>query len=118
MVSRMDGDGHARGSVLERDGGAPAPRDHAAEEAEQEVREDPGASRARLIALLQLAFSGELAAAHAYRGHARSVADAGERRAIEEIEREELHHRELVGRMLAELGAGPSRTRELRAAMV
>ena len=81
-------------------------------------RSSDAASRAALVALLQLAFSGELAAAHAYRGHARSVADAEERRRIEEIEREEWHHRELVGRMLAELGAGPSRARERRAAVI
>jgi rubrerythrin len=83
-----------------------------------EAGTDSRASRAALVALLQLAYSGELAAAHAYRGHARSVADPAERRAIEEIEREELHHRELVGRMLVELGAGPSRARERRAAVV
>ena len=75
-------------------------------------------SRAALIELLRLAYSGELAAAHAYRGHSRSVADPEERRAIAEIEREEWHHRELVGRMLAELGAGPSRGRERRAAVI
>ena len=82
------------------------------------VPENASASRAALIALLQLAFSGELAAAHAYRGHARSVTDPEERRRIAEIEREELHHRELVGRMLAELGVRPGRARELRAALV
>ena len=79
---------------------------------------DTAASQANLVALLQLAYSGELAAAHAYRGHARSVRDPEERRRIEEIEREEWHHRELVGRMLAELGAGPSRARELRARVI
>jgi len=72
-------------------------------------------ARRALVALLQLAFSGELAAAHAYRGHARAVRDPEERRRIEEIEREEWHHRELVGRMLAELGAGPDAARERRA---
>ena len=86
--------------------------------AQQEAREPAPANRGALIALLQLAFSGELAAAHAYRGHARSVADPEERKAIESIEREEWHHRELVGRMLAELGARASRARELRAALV
>jgi rubrerythrin len=75
-------------------------------------------SRAELVALLRLAYSGELAAAHAYRGHARSVTDAAERRRIEEIEAEEWHHRELVGAMLAGLGERPSRMRELRAALV
>jgi len=75
-------------------------------------------ARAALIELLRLAFSGELAAAHAYRGHARSLRDPGLRRRVKEIEAEEWHHREHVGRMLAELGAAPSRARERRAALV
>jgi demethoxyubiquinone hydroxylase (CLK1/Coq7/Cat5 family) len=73
---------------------------------------------ARLAALLQLAYSGELAAALAYRGHARSVASAEERSRIAQIEREEWHHRLLVGEMLAEIGSAPSRARELRAAVI
>src|SRR5262245_23071567 len=112
----MAGDAPAAGALRERGRPAlsPSTRAHAAERDTPE----PSASREALIALLQLAFSGELAAAHAYRGHARSVADTEERRAIAEIEREEWHHRELVGRMLAELGARPSRARELRAAVI
>jgi len=76
------------------------------------------AARASLIALLQLAYSGELAAAHAYRGHARSVREPAERARIAEIEREEWHHRELVGGMLAALGAAPDPARERRALRV
>lgn len=75
-------------------------------------------ARAALTALLQLAYSGELAAARAYGGHWRALADPEERRAIAEIEREEWHHRELVGAMLGELGACPSRARELRAGLI
>ena len=71
-----------------------------------------------LVALLQLAYSGELAAAHAYNGHWRSVRDAGERARIAEIEQEELHHRRLVGEMLASLGAAPNRSREIRASLI
>jgi rubrerythrin len=71
-----------------------------------------------LVALLQLAYSGELAAAHAYNGHWRSVRDAGERARIAEIEQEELHHRKLVGEMLASLGATPNRSREIRASLI
>lgn len=71
-----------------------------------------------LIALLQLAYSGELAAAHAYNGHWRSVKDAGERARISEIEQEELHHRKLVGEMLVSLGAAPNRSREIRASII
>jgi len=82
------------------------------------LRLHPNRSRERLIALLRLAYSGELAAAHAYRGHAASVADAEEREKIRVIEGEEWHHRRVVGEILAELGARPSRARELRAAVI
>jgi rubrerythrin len=75
-------------------------------------------SKQRLIALLQLAYSGELAAAHAYNGHWRSVRDAEERARIAEIEQEELHHRKLVGEMLVSLGAAPNRSREIRATVM
>lgn len=71
-----------------------------------------------LIALLQLAYSGELAAAHAYNGHWRSVTNAEERARIAEIEQDELHHRRLVGEMLASLGATPDRFREIRASVI
>jgi rubrerythrin len=74
--------------------------------------------RARLVALLQLAYSGERAAAYAYRGHWHSVRDPEERARIHQIEDEEWHHRKLVGGMLADLGATPSRVRELRALLV
>ncbi|HEX4440642.1 MAG TPA: ferritin-like domain-containing protein [Thermoanaerobaculia bacterium] len=74
--------------------------------------------RADLIALLQLAYSGELAAAYAYRGHARSVRDAGEKQRIGEIEADEWHHRRMVGEMLESLGAAPDPRRERRAARI
>jgi len=67
---------------------------------------------ALLIRQLQGAYSGELAAGHAYRGHWRSVRDSVEREQIKVIEEEEWHHRELVGGLLAQLGAKPSRLRE------
>lgn len=70
-------------------------------------------ARRRLVRLLQGAYSGELAAALAYNGHWRSVRDPEERSRIQEIEAEELLHRAEVGRMLDELGAGPSPLREL-----
>ena len=75
-------------------------------------------SRDKLIALLQLAYSGELAAAHAYRGHWHSVRQADERESIRKIEDDEWRHRKLVGEMLAGLGAGPSSRREMRAAII
>lgn len=74
--------------------------------------------RARLIAILQLAYSGELAAGYAYRGHWHSVSDPGEKVRIKTIEEEEWHHRKLVGEMLQSLGAGPNKVREIRATIV
>jgi rubrerythrin len=71
-----------------------------------------------LAAVLQLAFSGELAAGYAYRGHWKSVRNPQERERIRTIEEEEWHHRELVGAMLRELGVVPKRWRELRAAAI
>lgn len=75
-------------------------------------------STAKLIAILQLAYSGELAAAYAYRGHWRSVSDPHERERIKTIEDEEWHHRQLVGEMLEKLGAQPEHIREIRATIV
>ncbi|HEX8130494.1 MAG TPA: demethoxyubiquinone hydroxylase family protein [Pyrinomonadaceae bacterium] len=71
-----------------------------------------------LIKILRLAYSGELAAAYAYRGHWHSVKDEATRTRIREIEEEEWHHRRLVGRMLEQLGAKPSRARERRAVVI
>jgi rubrerythrin len=75
-------------------------------------------SRQKLIAILQSAYSGELAAAYAYRGHWRSVRAADERDAIHNIEADEWRHRRLIGEMLTTLGSGPSRRRERRAAII
>jgi rubrerythrin len=68
--------------------------------------------RARLVHVLRSAYSGELAAAYAYRGHARSVRTPAVRARIAEIEHDEWHHRTLVGGLLAQLGSGPSAVRE------
>lgn len=72
----------------------------------------------RLISILQLAYSAELAAAYAYRGHWRSVSNQDERARIKQIEDEEWHHRRLVGEMLTKLGERPSRRREIRSWIV
>jgi rubrerythrin len=71
-----------------------------------------------LVEILRLAYSGELAAAYAYRGHWRSLKDQATRSRIREIEQEEWHHRRLVRQMLVELGFRPSRLRECRAFIV
>jgi rubrerythrin len=75
-------------------------------------------SRDKLIRILQLAYSGELAAAYAYRGHWHSLSDPDDRAEVKKIEEEEWHHRRLVGEMLAGLDAGPDKRRELRATLV
>ncbi|HYR28590.1 MAG TPA: ferritin-like domain-containing protein [Thermoanaerobaculia bacterium] len=72
----------------------------------------PDEARRKLVRQLQGAYSGELAAGHAYRGHWRSVSDPAEREHIQSIEADEWHHRELVRGLLAELGAAPSPIRE------
>lgn len=74
--------------------------------------------REQLIAILQLAYSGERAAGYAYRGHGHSVNNADEKARIKLIEDEEWHHRKQVGEMLASLGAEPRQIREVRAWIV
>jgi rubrerythrin len=69
-------------------------------------------ARQNLIRILQNAYSGELAAAFAYRGHWKSLKESAEREQIKRIEAEEWTHRENVGRWLEELGAKPRRFRE------
>lgn len=76
------------------------------------------APRDRLISLLQLAHSGERAAAFAYAGHWRSVRQADHRERIRAIEADEWDHRSRVKRMLADLGAGPATARELRMVVI
>jgi hypothetical protein len=75
-------------------------------------------ARATLIAVLQHAYSGELAAAFADRGHWKSSRDPSERARIRQIEAEEWRHGELVGGMVAALGSGPVRSREVRAWLI
>ena len=72
----------------------------------------------KLIAILQLAYSGELAAGYAYRGHWRSLNNPEQRTRIKIIEEEEWHHRKLVGEMLTSLQAGPNKVREIRATVL
>ena len=71
-----------------------------------------------LVSILRLAYSGELAAALAYRGHWKSVSDAEDRQRIRQIEEEEWRHRDLVGAMLQHLGESPGRIREVRAWLI
>ncbi len=75
-------------------------------------------SRRRLVAILQAAYSGERAAAHAYRGHWKSLRDPAERERVRAIEDEEWQHRRLVGEMLQALHERPRRLLELRALLI
>jgi rubrerythrin len=79
---------------------------------------DKNYSRQKLIGILRLAYSGELAAAYAYRSHWHSVSAPDEREAIRKIEEDEWHHRGLVGEMLNGLGSPPNSYRELRATII
>jgi demethoxyubiquinone hydroxylase (CLK1/Coq7/Cat5 family) len=72
----------------------------------------------QLVEILQLAYSGERAAAYAYRGHWHSVSSPEERQRIQKIENEEWHHRRIVGEMLSTLGAAPDPWREIRASII
>lgn len=68
--------------------------------------------RDALIRVLRSACSGELAAIHAYHGHAASVRSAEERERILTIKDEEAHHREIVLGLLASLESSRSRKRD------
>jgi len=70
--------------------------------------------RRHLIEILQAAYSGELAAGFAYRGHWNSLRNPDERVAVQKIEHEEWVHRKRVGEMLASLGASPLKYREAK----
>jgi demethoxyubiquinone hydroxylase (CLK1/Coq7/Cat5 family) len=71
-------------------------------------------SQEALVRILQNAFSGELAAAYAYRGHWKSLKNGEEILSIQKIEHEEWLHREKVGNLLATLGARPRKTKEIK----
>jgi demethoxyubiquinone hydroxylase (CLK1/Coq7/Cat5 family) len=74
-------------------------------------------ARESLVNILQLVYSGELAAAYAYRGHWQSVQEPEERSRIQSIEEEEWHHRRLVGDMLQQLEERPDTWRVGRSRM-
>ncbi|MFN0139696.1 MAG: hypothetical protein ACKVQW_06380 [Pyrinomonadaceae bacterium] len=69
-------------------------------------------AKQNLIRILQHAYSGEVAAAYAYRGHWKSLKDSPEKTRIKQIEAEEWDHRRRVGEWLAKLDAGPNPRRE------
>jgi rubrerythrin len=64
-------------------------------------------AREKLIRTLKNAYSGELGAINAYKGHQKSVSDPSEKKMIYQIEVEEICHRERVGEILSLLGEAP-----------
>jgi rubrerythrin len=68
----------------------------------------------KLVALLQLAYSAEMGAALAYRGHWRSLPQGEEQNHIQQIEAEEWEHRRLIGEILHQLGSKPRRWLEVK----
>jgi rubrerythrin len=71
-----------------------------------------GFARQQLSFLLQLAYSGELAAIRAYLGHRRSLRDRAERGELWKIIRDEGRHRHCLLGQLGELGIAPDPARE------
>jgi demethoxyubiquinone hydroxylase (CLK1/Coq7/Cat5 family) len=67
-----------------------------------------------LVNILKLAYSGELAAAYAYRGHWKSLKNPSEIARIKQIEDEEWVHRQSIARMMECLEVRPSALREVR----
>ncbi len=75
----------------------------------------PADARRALVELLQMAYSGERAAAYAYLGHIRSLrrpAEAPDREMLRQVLVEEIQHRRIVRSMLRSLDAAPDERRE------
>lgn len=66
-----------------------------------------------LVRILQAAYSGELAAAYAYRGHWKSLANLSEKEMVYMIEDDEWAHRRQIRQMLDSLGSRPQAAREI-----
>ena len=73
-------------------------------------------ARRELITLLQMAYSGERAAAYAYIGHQKSLRRpkrADDRAMLRRVLVEEIQHRRIVRRMLRERGEGPDEAKQV-----
>ena len=68
----------------------------------------------KLVRSLRMAYSAEKAAAFAYIGHARSVSDPEEKAAIQQIEADEWHHRDVVREIMREYGIPVSQYYEVK----
>ena len=76
------------------------------------MENDQESAQKKLAEILRSAYSGELAAALAYHGHANSVKDPQEKKEIFQIEADELEHRLCVFEMMNEMGVSPSELKE------
>jgi len=74
----------------------------------------PKINHKELINLLQQAYSAERAAAFAYIGHARSVKNSDEKKAIKQIEDDEWHHRTTVLKIMQQYNIPISKYYEIR----
>jgi len=79
----------------------------------------PIQARSELVTLLQMAYSGERAAAYAYLGHRRSLSKskyAADNEMLRSVLIDEIRHRRVVRRLLRRLDAGadPRRERKMR----
>ena len=79
----------------------------------------PAAARPELVTLLQMAYSGERAAAFAYLGHRRSLSRpkrAADRAMLQQVLIDEIRHRRTVRRLLRclDAAADPKRERKMR----
>jgi hypothetical protein len=72
----------------------------------------------RLVQLLQLAYSAELAATFAYQGHAGSLRDPEQVAEVQRIENEERHHRSCVCAIMDDIGVSPSSWYEWKYSMI
>jgi len=75
---------------------------------------DPEWPLSQLRLLLSAAYSGELGAARAYAGHRWALRGRPEWHDVTRILKDELHHRHVLLRMLAELGSAPDPSREAK----
>jgi hypothetical protein len=71
-------------------------------------------NRAELVKLLQMAYSAEMGAALAYRGHWHSLAKTTERAEVRHIEAEEWLHRREIGTLLRDLAVHPRLAYEVK----
>lgn len=71
-----------------------------------------------LIKIMQKAYSGELAAAYAYRGHWKALRNLERKNCIRKIEEEEWHHRKQVGEILKKLNSRPKLWYEIKATII